>query len=133
MNASTFTTDDPSASQGSLPEFYSNHPEANRTLRMDSGGVCQFCARKSARRVELHSPLWQAGPIMYGECCLPRAEAALLTHSPGVRLHSASVYLPGTAAGKPFKAWQAAAAATGLGAVVVWLERLLHLGLFKSF
>ena len=50
--------------------------------RSDTGGVCQLCARKADQRVELYSPLWQAGPIMYGECCLPLAEAALRSTAP---------------------------------------------------
>ena len=63
-------------------EFYHTHREVNRTMRMDTGGLCQYCARKVDQRVELYSPLWLAGPIMYGECCLPQAEAALRKTAP---------------------------------------------------
>lgn len=64
-------------------EYYASHPEGNRTLRMDGGGICQLCAGTASRRVELHSPLWPSGPILYGECCLPKAEAALRGLVPG--------------------------------------------------
>jgi hypothetical protein len=63
-------------------ECYHTHREVNRTMRMDTGGLCQYCARKADQRVELYSPLWLAGPIMYGECCLPLAEAALRKTAP---------------------------------------------------
>jgi len=107
--------------------FYSSHREANRTLRMDTGGLCQFCARKAERRVEMYSPLWQAGPIMYGECCLPLAEAVLRAAAP---VKAAPTVLPKPADRRPQKMWLTAAVAAGIGFLAIGVERLLQVKLF---
>ena len=108
--------------------FYDSHPESDRTLRMDMGGLCHLCGRKAARRVEMFTPLWKAGPIMYGECCLPRAEAALLPE-PLTRYRQAaegSEALPGSVSRT---LWLTFAATAGFGVLALGLERLLQTGL----
>lgn len=120
-------------------QFYHGHPEANRTLRMDNGGLCHLCGRKAARRVEMHTPLWPAGPIMYGDCCAVKAEAALqalcaqapsaaIAASPADKSRSGSQAGAGFAAsGGLRRLWLTVTAATGLGLMVACIERLLHL------
>lgn len=109
-------------------EFYHTHREVNRTMRMDTGGLCQFCARKAEQRVELYSPLWQAGPIMYGECCLPQAEAALRMTSHAV----APPPLPRKPAERrrPQGFWLKAAVAALAGFLVLGAERILQVKVF---
>ena len=108
-------------------QFYTTHPETNRTLRMDTGGLCQLCARKAEQRVELYSPLWQAGPLMYGECCLPQAEAALRETFPAPAFLKAAEAAP---LRKPRPVWLTAAVAAGVGFLAMSVERLLQVALF---
>ena len=109
-------------------EFYHTHPEVNRTMRMDTGGLCQLCARKANQRVELYSPLWQAGPIMYGECCLPLAEAALRKTAPEAA--NAAVIARTLNTRKPQTFWLTALVAAVAGFFVLSAERLLQVKLF---
>jgi len=107
-------------------EFYHTHREVNRTMRMDTGGLCQLCARKADQRVELYSPLWQAGPIMYGECCLPLAEAALRKTAP----EAAAVTARKPDGRKPQTFWLTAMIAAAAGFFALSAERLLQVKLF---
>ncbi len=107
-------------------EFYHTHREANRTMRMDTGGLCQLCARKADQRVELYSPLWIAGPIMYGECCLPLAEAALRKTAP----EAATITARRLEAQKPQTFWLTAMIAAVAGFFALSAERLLQVKLF---
>ncbi len=86
---------------------------------MEVGGICQLCARPAKQRVELHSPLWNAGPIMYGECCLPQAEEALYVAKFGPRPAAPAPKI--NPAGRFWKAWQIATlAVTLLSAAAGW-------------
>lgn len=109
------------------PEFYYCNPELDRTLRMDMGGLCHLCGRKSARRVEMHTPLWKAGPIMYGECCLRRAETSLLTESP--RAHAAKQTFGEQPSDMSWKLWLTFATTAGIAVLAIGLELLLHVGM----
>ena len=95
-------------------------------MRMDTGGLCQLCARKADQRVELYSPLWLAGPIMYGECCLPLAEAALRKTIPEAAV--ATVRKPDGR--KPQTFWLTAMIAAVAGFFALSAERLLQVKLF---
>jgi len=109
-------------------EFYHTHREVNRTMRMDTGGLCQYCARKADQRVELYSPLWQAGPIMYGECCLPQAEAALRKTAPKEPV--AAVLTRKADTRKPQTFWLTAVITAITGFFSLSAERLLQVKLF---
>lgn len=99
--------------------FYGGQADESRTLRMEMGGICQLCARPAKQRVELHSPLWLAGPIMYGECCLPQAEEALYVAKFGPRPAAPKPVIK--PAGRFWKAWQIVAlAVTALSAAAGW-------------
>ena len=109
-------------------EFYHTHREVNRTMRMDTGGLCQYCARKADQRVELYSPLWQAGPIMYGECCLQLAEAALRKTAPEAPVAAVMARKPDGR--KPQTFWLTALITGITGFFSLSAERLLQIKLF---
>ena len=109
-------------------EFYHTHREVNRTMRMDTGGLCQYCARKADQRVELYSPLWQAGPIMYGECCLPQAEAALRQTAPKEPVVAVLMRKADTRQTQTF--WLTAVITAIAGFFSLSAERLLQVKLF---
>ncbi len=98
--------------------FYGGQADESRTLRMEMGGVCQLCARLAKQRVELHSPLWHAGPIMYGECCLPQAEEALYVAKFGPRPAALKPVIK--PAGRFWKAWQIVALAVTVLSAAGW-------------
>ena len=127
MDATTLQNNGTQISPPLGATFYHSHREANRTMRMDTGGLCQYCARKAEQRVEMYSPLWQAGPIMYGECCLPQAEAALRQAAP---MQAAPTRTLALANRKPRKLWLTAAVTTGIGFIAIGIERLLQTRLF---
>ena len=107
------------ASRSPRTHFYTSKTEDDRTLRMEMGGICQLCARPARQRVELHSPLWHAGPILYGECCLPQAEEALYVAKFGPRPAAPAPKIKPS--GHFWKAWQVAALAlTALSAAAGW-------------
>jgi len=108
-------------------EFFTSHPEADRTLRMDTGGICQYCARKAQQRVELYSPLWLAGPIMYGECCLPLAQAALQNPLPVQQVPTVMKLAEAPPKGRM---WLTAAITAGIGFLAMGMQRLLQVTLF---
>lgn len=103
--------------------FYASQSGEDRTLRMEMGGVCQLCARPTRRRVELHSPLWAAGPILYGDCCLPRAEEALYAAKFGPKPVPAPPAVKPT--GRFWKAWQIVALAVSVLSAAAGLKWLI--------